>query len=313
MGGEAWVAGHRDTDGAVQFDGVDDYVIVEDSSPFDIHFSDHTWSVWMKANRESFPFGARGSHNLISQGPVEVDCDHPDHRGARYFLLDGGGNLKIEICFIGDWSSGGLAAVDLLDDEWHHVAYTAEMNTAGDQDTVRFYVDGILDGEFSADLGSQVPRIHGTLLFGIAVSFDGFLWRYEGAMDDIRIYDFTLSEDEILEVAEGGALFGDPAEDCTEPPPEEPTFVRGDANADGATNIADPVFVLNSLFSGTTPPSCMKSADNNDDGTVNIADPVFLLGSLFGGGEPPAAPIDACGSDPTPDEVTCEAFAPCEG
>jgi hypothetical protein len=88
-------------------------------------------------------------------------------------------------------------------------------------------------------------------------------------------------------------------------------FVRGDANADGAFNLTDPIFSLNFLFQGgTNPPPCIKAVDANDDGTTNLTDAVFLLNRLFGAGDPPAEPRE-CGTDPTEDGLACDAFPPC--
>ena len=90
---------------------------------------------------------------------------------------------------------------------------------------------------------------------------------------------------------------------------QDPTFLRGDANDDGAFNIADPIRTLNILFPGdlgSSAPQCWSALDGNDDGDVDVADPVFLLLSLFQSGfsdSPP--PFTNCGTDPTPDTLQC--------
>ena len=51
----------------------------------------------------------------------------------------------------------------------------------------------------------------------------------------------------------------------------------------------------------------------NDSGAVDLTDPVFLLNFLFAGRFPsPPAPFAECGSDPTPDDLTCLAFEGCQ-
>ncbi len=85
------------------------------------------------------------------------------------------------------------------------------------------------------------------------------------------------------------------------------TFSRGDANRDGALNIADAVFVLDYLFGGAGAVlPCQDAADANDDGAIDIADPILMLGYLF---VPPLTPLVAPfpnpGSDPTADGLTC--------
>jgi hypothetical protein len=99
----------------------------------------------------------------------------------------------------------------------------------------------------------------------------------------------------------------------------EPTFVRGDADANGSINITDGIFLLNALFSGGTAPTCRDAADSDDSGALNITDGIFLLNWLFAGGRKPPEPAPPggsytpgdCGPDPTPDETECAGFAPC--
>ena len=91
----------------------------------------------------------------------------------------------------------------------------------------------------------------------------------------------------------------------------EPFFLRGDTNADGGTDLADGVFIVNHLFLGGEVPPCRKSADTNDTGDIDLTDAIFLLGGLFLGGAPPAPPAAGCGTDPTEDNLTCSAFPPC--
>lgn len=89
-------------------------------------------------------------------------------------------------------------------------------------------------------------------------------------------------------------------------------FIRGNANADDNTDIADAVFVLNFLFLGGAAPSCEDAADADDNGSLEITDAVYLLNFLFLGGPPPAAPFPDCGLDPMPDDaLTCESFPAC--
>ncbi len=89
-------------------------------------------------------------------------------------------------------------------------------------------------------------------------------------------------------------------------------YRRGDANADDVLDLADAVFILNALFAGKEQPTCEKTADANDDGGLDVADPIFLLNRLFAAGDLLNEPTDTCGTDPTADDLTCRAFAPCQ-
>lgn len=101
------------------------------------------------------------------------------------------------------------------------------------------------------------------------------------------------------------------AELCFELPICTVFFIRGDSNRDGGCDIGDAINVLSFLFGGGTC-SCMDSCDCNDDGQVNIADAICKLAFLFNAGPPPPSPHPECGPDPTPDNLDCLAFPPCQ-
>ncbi|MFQ5653525.1 MAG: PKD domain-containing protein, partial [Planctomycetota bacterium] len=92
--------------------------------------------------------------------------------------------------------------------------------------------------------------------------------------------------------------------------PVEPGFVRADANEDSAIDLADAISILNYLFSGNIPGSCLSALDSNDDGALDLADAIYLLNYLFTTGAEPPAPFPACGVDPTADAIDCGA-PPC--
>ncbi len=93
--------------------------------------------------------------------------------------------------------------------------------------------------------------------------------------------------------------------------PGETRFRRGDFDADGQIVISDAIAVLNWLFASAEKPECERATDMNADGSVNVADPIYLLQFLFGDGAPPPPPYEDCGTDSSPAEVGCVAFAGC--
>ncbi|MBI4603817.1 MAG: hypothetical protein HY721_17820 [Planctomycetes bacterium] len=108
---------------------------------------------------------------------------------------------------------------------------------------------------------------------------------------------------------------------------ERPRFVRGDANADGITDVSDAIFLVDFLYRGGRAPPCMDAADVDDSAVpgsprpaVGLNDPVYLLRWLFlGGPDPPAPspramPPQTCGPDRQfRDELGCDAYPPCGG
>ena len=93
-------------------------------------------------------------------------------------------------------------------------------------------------------------------------------------------------------------------------PPSTDYFVRGDSNADNSLNIGDPIHILNFLFGGGGPPSCMKAADSNDDGQLDLSDAANLLNFLFVGPNPQLAG-QKCGVDLVGDSLSCATFSQC--
>ncbi|MEM7262377.1 MAG: hypothetical protein AAF488_10345 [Planctomycetota bacterium] len=92
------------------------------------------------------------------------------------------------------------------------------------------------------------------------------------------------------------------------PPPVGTSFVRGDPDASGATNITDGIFLLNFLVLGGPAPSCEAAGDADASGAINITDGIFVLNFLFLGGPNPPAPYPDCGAI---EGAECAAFAAC--
>jgi hypothetical protein len=88
-------------------------------------------------------------------------------------------------------------------------------------------------------------------------------------------------------------------------------FRRGDANADGGTDLSDAVAILARLFLAGASVPCDQAADVNDDGTLDISDAVAVLSFLYLGGKPIGPPASACGLDPTESDLPCRSFPPC--
>jgi hypothetical protein len=67
-------------------------------------------------------------------------------------------------------------------------------------------------------------------------------------------------------------------------------FLCGDANADGAVNVGDVVFLVSFLYRDGDPPAPMEAGDVNLDGVVNVGDVVYLTAYLYRDGPPPCEP-----------------------
>jgi hypothetical protein len=131
-----------------------------------------------------------------------------------------------------------------------------------------------------------------------------------GNVETYTANDLDVGTHQICIVASDEGSECDPL--CCDPDPEilpaPMNFIRGDANADGGIDIADPVKILEYYFAQGSI-LCDDAADVNDDGAIDIADPIALLDYIFGVGSIP--PPNQCGVDPTSDALGCGSFPPC--
>ena len=97
-----------------------------------------------------------------------------------------------------------------------------------------------------------------------------------------------------LDRDEDGALDGDelalgfdPADPFSHPKDTRKRILRGDCNADGAVNIADPIRSLGLIFLAAPATPCDGMCDANVDGRIDVSDAVFFLRFLFRSGPSP--------------------------
>ena len=86
------------------------------------------------------------------------------------------------------------------------------------------------------------------------------------------------------------------------------SFIRGDTDCDGRTNVTDAIVIFNALFRGSAAPGlggpasgsnsvplcCESSADIDNNDSVNISDGISLLAFMYAGGPEPVAPYPDC-------------------
>ena len=209
----------------------------------------------------------------------------------------------------------------------HYVVAT--VSRTSEPQTASVYLDGEFKGSVGLPAGkafiSPAGHDHARFMF-FAGEDDASRGQYRiapsgYAIDSARVSSRALSAEEIAEnhrfLKAGYAVplqEGGPGPD---PDPVE-SFVRGDANSDGAVNLTDGVIPLLFLFSGGAEPACMDAADANDTGAVEITDAIIIFSWLFTGGVAPAAPSPLspgytaaeCGADATEDGLGCATLAP---
>ena len=123
----------------------------------------------------------------------------------RLRISGGGGNVQ------GD--------TDLIDDEWHHVAAAVIENASASSGDVTFYVDG------QDDTRETTNAIHWDIVanttFDVTIGMrptrpDRY---FIGNIDEVLLYEKTLTPEEILQIIEGGG--GEPYPFAYSPSPED--------------------------------------------------------------------------------------------
>ncbi len=170
-GGPQWIEGR--IGGALDFDGVDDYVNCGDDESFDIT-GQITMAAWINTRT-----AANSQHQ------------HYLGKGNNSYCIkqNSGNNLEVVI-YIGGWKVATSRIDESFGNEWHHMVGTY------DSSQIKLYVDGELmstTNQTGAIATNADPVRIGTR--------DGTRWYHTGGIDDARIYNRAISAVEVKKLA----------------------------------------------------------------------------------------------------------------
>ncbi|MEM6453798.1 MAG: LamG domain-containing protein [Acidobacteriota bacterium] len=184
----SWVAGEIGT-GALDFDGVDDYVEVSHASALTLTGS-LTISAWIRAD----DFGDSKYGRIVAKQKYVGGFGG----GYSFYMGDvASGNPPgtDTVCAnIGTASFGCATNGSISLNTWHHVVMVYDDASS----EVRFYVDGSAAGSFSTSSGpgsNTVPLRIGDR--------DDLKRSFDGEIDDVRLWSRALSATEIADLATG--------------------------------------------------------------------------------------------------------------
>jgi len=160
-GDPAWQPEGGMVDGALELDGIGDYV----SAPFVLNPADGKFSVfaWIKGG-----------------APGQVVISQTELGGANWLLADSSeGNLMTELKALGRGAAALLSQTVITDGNWHRVGFVWD----GSHKTL--YVDGVAVAE---DTQTGLESSEGGLYLGVGKAMEpGTYW--SGLIDDVRIYN----------------------------------------------------------------------------------------------------------------------------
>jgi hypothetical protein len=239
MGGPIWTSGM--IDGALDFDGVDDYVEVPHSTSLDFLTAEFSIETWVMVRS----LGDRGQV-VVKEGPTAYDALvlGAGGNGQWGFLASSNGSTW------GTWVEGGTVQQGCF----QHIVVTQ------DSTAVHLYVDGVL---VASDLSPVSPAatslpLHIGRRDDVYTTSDLQPRFFDGVIDDVAMYNRTLSAAEILARYE-------------EHRNEAPIVVAplGDVLAD--EDDPDEVIDISGVFSDPDGDALTLSATSNDESLVTAA------------------------------------------
>jgi len=174
--GPNFVSGHSGA--ALDFDGTGDYVEVPDSASLDIT-SAITMIAWI--NPDTLPSGSY--RDIVSK---EL---------SYRVVIDGNGKYKSYI--YGGPAGWNLSASSVSTSTWQMLAVTY------DGSNVRHYLNGVEDGNSPFSRSGDIQTGSYDLQFGILTGNSN---KYDGLIDEVRIYDRALTASEISTLYNGGSV-----------------------------------------------------------------------------------------------------------
>ncbi|MFB6216415.1 MAG: LamG domain-containing protein, partial [Candidatus Aenigmatarchaeota archaeon] len=167
---------------ALKFDGSDDYVDIPNGENLVSGESSLTLSAWVKT--DSINSGHPGIIVAQSSGGNQIGIFQ--HNGNYYYELGTTGDTTNRI--------GSGEPVEL--GEWTHVALT------WDGSKMKEYINGKYTGRSTSTGGSETDSMQ-NLNIG---RWSGGPDHFDGKIDDVRIYPYALSQEQVKQVMNGGGV-----------------------------------------------------------------------------------------------------------
>jgi hypothetical protein len=183
MNASNWTGGKHC--GGLYFDGVNDYVEISGFKGI-TGSSSRTCSAWIKTTRPDV--------QILSWGIAQVE--------SKWVIrTNGDGTLRAEV-------QGGYiyGTTPIADGNWHHIAVTLHDDSSANISEALLFVDGQLEA-----VGGVSPcpiRTIASTNVKIGVHSTG-LYYFEGFIDEVRIYNYALTDAEIQDLYRTHALIAD--------------------------------------------------------------------------------------------------------
>ena len=173
---------------AIQFDGIDDYMLVPHHQSLNPGNESWTICLWIKAANEILrsPMIVKrlpvDGYNQYSLGIGDVDAHDPVPGKKLY-------TNYIDSVAVSERS--GMTINDFVDGNWHHIAMVADKA----KDSIMIYIDGIRQGfdlQYSFGAWPYIDNVD-----SLFVAHNNVSRFYKGEMDELSLWSKALSTDQI--------------------------------------------------------------------------------------------------------------------
>ena len=187
-------------EGVLEFDGVDDYVQTAYNANKLQLTGDYTWAVWLKADSTQTDWTAifnKYDPNMAGPGnnhwALQFGVDHLSDTRGKIVVWNGAGYMDF-------WDT--QIELSEIANGWHHIAVVHSQNIMasyldGNSVNCGIYTTNPISGEGLLNIGADRRLLN----------------FYKGLIDDIQVYDYQLSSDEIELLYQGSPLPSSPAEE----------------------------------------------------------------------------------------------------
>lgn len=182
INGPEWTVGSKGH--AISFDGQNDKVEFVSDPALDMGISDMSIAAWLKmgTNQLSYP-------TIVSKGGTS-------NTNAGYWFYTNGTEIKFAIGDGNERKSSSSNSINILDNDWHHVAITVDR----DENAI-FYLDGenVGSSDISSFKNKNISNPSKDLTVGSAASSSTTY--FNGSIDGVRIFSSALDGQKIDSLA----------------------------------------------------------------------------------------------------------------
>ncbi|MBI2346926.1 MAG: M36 family metallopeptidase [Deltaproteobacteria bacterium] len=240
-------------DGALEFDGYDDYVNVPDDDSLDVGTGDFTIDAWIK------PHGISGTMAIVDKRFPGAGGVFP-MKGYSLFLEDGCLSLSIGDGMSETYTVPSAMCLSSVETHWYHVGAAVERGQAGG---VLLAVSSFDDGLFRSTTVAATKEITLSLANGedLRIGNRRTLFadtdHFDGAIDEVEFFDRALSMAELRSIFWAGV--SGKCKACAESPSDLVSWWRLEETS--GTTATDTVSGNTGTLQGSPLPTTAGSVD----------------------------------------------------